>query len=128
MTATRKVTGIAMILAGFTFFAWAIALNIISPVVPENLKGTADLFLILSALTGISFLVSGGMNLFGHDQYVPKQIEEKPIYKPLPPAEPAPSTPSLIIEEEDPNKILPEKKKKEEEDETWAAPSKTGWG
>lgn len=126
-----------MVLAGFTFFAWFVALNTISPAIPEGLQGTAKLFMILSAVTGLGFLVSGGMTFFGHDQYVEEQrknpTEKNPVFKPLP--KPLFSRPAVVAQtekepEEDVTIEVGGEKKKEDEEkkEGWDAPSKTGWG
>ncbi len=148
MTLTRKVTGITMALAGFTFFAWFIALNTISPAIPAGLQGTANFFMILSALTGVGFLVSGGMTFFGHDQYAAQQnaILEKglvekeknpgkpPAYKSLPaPTAHKAKTDKDTAEHDDVVVVEEEEKKKGGQDNrsgegSWAAPSKTGWG
>lgn len=138
-----------MILAGFTFFAWFIALNTISPAIPEGLQGTAKLFMVLSALTGLGFLVSGGMEFFGHDQHAAegktnfsensdqKKMPDKPAPKPLfskpqfsePLPRPSPETEEEVVEleqegEKEGSNAPPNPKKKE----GWEAPSRTGWG
>lgn len=140
MSVTRKVTGLTMILAGFTFFAWFIALNTISPAIPEGLQGTARLFMVLSGITGLGFLVSGGMTFFGHDQYVQEQknfLEKSAVktqpYKPLPKplfSNTAAQAATVKEPEEDVTIEVGEEKKKENEKkkEGWEAPSKTGWG
>ncbi len=142
MTLTRKVTGVTMILAGFTFFAWFIALNTISPAIPAGLQGTANFFMILSALTGVGFLVSGGMTFFGHDQYTEQRrnISEKersydknPVYKPLPVPTAQKAKTDISSEHEDVVVVEEEEKKKDGRDDhsgegSWEAPSKTGWG
>ena len=136
MSVTRKVTGLTMIVAGFTFFAWFIALNTISPAIPEGLQGTARLFMILSGITGLGFLVSGGMTFFGHDQYVQEQknfLEKSSFKTPPKPLffKPAAQTAPAVKEpEEDVTIEVDEEKKKEDEEkkEGWDAPSKTGWG
>ncbi len=142
MTLTRKVTGVTMILAGFTFFAWFIALNTISPAIPAGLQGTANLFMILSALTGVGFLVSGGMAFFGHDQYMEQRRtlseretnpDKSPVYRPLPVPVAQKAKTDNSSEHEDVVVVEEYDKKKDEQDEhsddgSWAAPSKTGWG
>ncbi len=139
MSVTRKITGLTMIVAGFTFFAWFIALNTISPSIPEGLQGTSKLFMILSAVTGLGFLISGGMSFFGHEEYVGQQKNPVNAYKPLPkPLFSKPSVPQNKPaedgKEDDVTVEVGEEKKKDESQENkknkdgWEAPSKTGWG
>ncbi len=139
MSVTGKITGLTMIVAGFTFFAWFIALNTISPSIPEGLQGTSRLFMILSAVTGLGFLISGGLSVFGHGEYEEKQNNpaKSQVYKPLPkPLFSKPSAPKdePAEDEEDVAIEVGEEKKTDEGKETekkkegWEAPSKTGWG
>ncbi len=150
MSVTRKVTGLTMIVAGFTFFAWFVALNTISPAIPEGLQGTAKLFMILSAVTGLGFLISGGMTFFGHDQYAeerkanlsvnsdqkknPDKLVPKPLFSKSPPRSPSETEEEVVeLEQENEggeNNAPPDSKKKEdaEKKEGWDAPSRTGWG
>ncbi len=138
MSVTRKVTGLTMIVAGFTFFAWVIALNTISPAIPEGLQGTAKLFMILSGVTGVGFLVSGGMTFFGQDQYeeerrndTKKDSSKNSVYKPLPKPLFASAAPQNTATESDDITVEvggDKKKEDEEKKEGWDAPSKTGWG
>ena len=135
MSVTGKITGLTMIVAGFTFFAWFIALNTISPSIPEGLQGTSKLFMILSAVTGFGFLISGGLYFFGHEEYVDRQ-KTSGTYKPLP--KPPSSQNKPVKNEEDDVTIEVGEEKKTDENENnkeneknkegWKAPSKTGWG
>ncbi|MFH0889686.1 MAG: hypothetical protein V1836_00900 [Candidatus Aenigmatarchaeota archaeon] len=123
MTITRKVTGVTMILAGFTFFAWFVALNTIFPAIPEGLQGTASFFMILSAVTGVGFLISGGMTFFGHDQYTQETAKKQAN-------QPAAKDKEEKIEksEEEEIQIGEPSGEKDNKKEGWQSPSKTGWG
>ncbi|MBI2085498.1 MAG: hypothetical protein HYT71_03215 [Candidatus Aenigmarchaeota archaeon] len=137
MSVTGKITGLTMIVAGFTFFAWFVALNTISPSIPEGLQGTSRLFMILSAVTGLGFLISGGLSVFGHEENVGQQKNPANVYKPLPKplfSRPSASQNKQAEDEEDvaievgeeKKTVDPEENKKKKEG--WEAPSKTGWG
>ncbi|MBI4177530.1 MAG: hypothetical protein HY516_04135 [Candidatus Aenigmarchaeota archaeon] len=139
MSVTGKITGLTMVVAGFTFFAWFIALNTISPSIPEGLQGTAKLFMVLSAVTGLGFLVSGGMAFFGHEQHSEEQntkkaekaAEKGQFFKSLPkPASNPPATQDVAEKESEDVVIEVDEEKKKDGDNKagWEAPSNTGWG
>ncbi len=127
MTIARKVTGVTMVLAGFTFFAWFIALNTISPAIPEGLQGTASFFMILSAMTGIGFLISGGMTFFGHDQRAPDAVE-KPVRAVAVKEGKVEKAEKAEKAEEEKVEIEETAEEKGDKKDGWQPPSKTGWG
>lgn len=119
-----KIIGMVFFVAGFTFLSQGIGLNSLANIVPQSFGPAIQLFTVLAIVSGIGFLVAGGLFFFEHEYVVGGAQPSKPVQA-------APriiEQPKPTIIEPTKGEILPAQNLEERREKGWESPSSTGWG
>ncbi|MFH1106084.1 MAG: hypothetical protein V1731_02640 [Candidatus Aenigmatarchaeota archaeon] len=117
-----KIIGLVFFAAGFTFLSQGIGLNSLAAIVPQSFGPAIQLFTALAIVSGLGFLIAGGLFFFEHG-YVVGEQPQRPVQTAAKITEqPRPT----IIEPTMGNMAAPQNLE-EKREKGWESPSSTGW-
>ncbi len=118
-----KIIGLVFFAAGFTFLSQGIGLNSLAGIVPQSFGPAIQLFTALAIVSGLGFLVAGGLFFFEHEYVVGGQQPQKPVQA----AQRIVEQPRPIIIEPTKGDVATPQNLEERRDKGWESPSSTGW-